>query len=438
MAYNPNAPADDQFLADFPPEMREQLRAIIEDEIVNALQLRGLVPGNANGNIPISNGTVNTNLNADMVDGKDATYFAAASQIPGVATQNDDGFMSNTDKAKLDGISAGAEVNQNAFANVKVGSTTIQADAKQDTLELTAGTNITLTPDQTNDKVTVAAPNVLPLAGGTMTGTISSKLNATRGTAPSASIYNHPFQIVDNGGNRVGSVYNIYSTDKSNSLSLLVYTGQSTANTYAMLGIGIDSSGNVYTVAPTPATSSNSTNIATTAYVKSNLGSYLPLAGGTMTGLIKKNGNVVYADDAQFTRFMGGSSDTKGASLTLGGKDHSWAGHWELKAHNGTNSYILKGDTSGNLLWGSDTVVCASNLVTYSYSNISIPAHGRTSLGTLQENPSFYSAFINGTGYAYCNVTVGGSNGRAAYINNVGSSAVSGISVTLKVLHGVV
>ena len=47
-------------------------------------------------------------------------------------------------------------VNKNAFGNVKVGSTTIAADAVQDTLELAAGSNIVLTPDATNDKVTIA------------------------------------------------------------------------------------------------------------------------------------------------------------------------------------------------------------------------------------------------------------------------------------------
>lgn len=61
------------------------------------------------------------------------------------------------EKNKLAGISAGAEVNQNAFSNVKVGSTTVAADAKTDTLELAAGSNVTLTPDATNDKVTIAA-----------------------------------------------------------------------------------------------------------------------------------------------------------------------------------------------------------------------------------------------------------------------------------------
>lgn len=50
-----------------------------------------------------------------------------------------------------------AEKNQNAFSNVKIGSTTIAADTTTDTLELVAGSNITLTPDATNDKITIAS-----------------------------------------------------------------------------------------------------------------------------------------------------------------------------------------------------------------------------------------------------------------------------------------
>ena len=64
--------------------------------------------------------------------------------------------FTSTEKTKLSGIASGAEVNQNAFSNVKVGSTTIAADGKTDTLELAAGSNVTLTPDATNDKVTIA------------------------------------------------------------------------------------------------------------------------------------------------------------------------------------------------------------------------------------------------------------------------------------------
>lgn len=96
-----------------------------------------------------------------------------------VATTSADGLMSSTDKTKLNGIAAGAEVNQNAFSNIKVGSTTVAADSKTDTLELVAGTNITLTPDATNDKVTINAST--SASGITTTGylTTSPESNST-------------------------------------------------------------------------------------------------------------------------------------------------------------------------------------------------------------------------------------------------------------------
>lgn len=56
---------------------------------------------------------------------------------------------------KLNGIAAGAQTNQNAFSNVKIGTTIVAADNTTDTLEIVAGTNISITPDVTNDKVTI-------------------------------------------------------------------------------------------------------------------------------------------------------------------------------------------------------------------------------------------------------------------------------------------
>lgn len=67
-----------------------------------------------------------------------------------------DNNYTTAEKNKLAGIENGAEVNQNAFSNVKIGSSTISADSKTDTLELAAGSNITLTPDAVNDKITIA------------------------------------------------------------------------------------------------------------------------------------------------------------------------------------------------------------------------------------------------------------------------------------------
>lgn len=85
------------------------------------------------------------------------TAFTALNDLQDEATISSKGLMSATDKSKLNGIASGAEVNQNAFSNVKVGSTTVAADSKTDTLEFVAGSNVTITPDATNDKLTIAA-----------------------------------------------------------------------------------------------------------------------------------------------------------------------------------------------------------------------------------------------------------------------------------------
>lgn len=89
------------------------------------------------------------------------------------ATQSVAGIMSTLDKTKLDGIAEGAEVNQNAFSNVKIGSTTVAADGKTDTIELVAGTGITLTADTASDKVTIKITDntYFPIDGGALTGT---------------------------------------------------------------------------------------------------------------------------------------------------------------------------------------------------------------------------------------------------------------------------
>lgn len=79
----------------------------------------------------------------------------------GVATQTSNGLESAADKKKLDGIATGAEVNQNAFSNVKIGTTNIAADTKTDTIELVAGTNVTITPDATNDKITISSKDTV-------------------------------------------------------------------------------------------------------------------------------------------------------------------------------------------------------------------------------------------------------------------------------------
>jgi hypothetical protein len=122
---------------------------------------------------------------------------ANTSDIPTATSDltNDSNFVSDSsyvhtdnnyttaEKNKLSGIASGAEVNQNAFATVKVGSTSLTADAKSDTLTITAGNNITLTPTASSDTFSIAATDttysdvVAGGASGLMTGSDKTKLN---------------------------------------------------------------------------------------------------------------------------------------------------------------------------------------------------------------------------------------------------------------------
>ena len=102
----------------------------------------------------------------DSLDGK-------VDKVEGKGLSAED--YTTAEKTKLAGIEEGAEVNQNAFSNVKVGSTTVAADSKTDTLELASSSAITLTPDATNDKVTIGVSTM---------GAASSSAGGTAGIVP--------------------------------------------------------------------------------------------------------------------------------------------------------------------------------------------------------------------------------------------------------------
>ena len=102
----------------------------------------------------------------DSLDGK-------VDKVEGKGLSTED--YTTAEKTKLAGIAAGAEVNQNAFSNVKVGSTTVAADSKADTLELASSSAITLTPDAANDKVTIGVSTM---------GAASSSAAGTAGIVP--------------------------------------------------------------------------------------------------------------------------------------------------------------------------------------------------------------------------------------------------------------
>ena len=99
----------------------------------------------------------------DLIDFINLNLFSGGTQIGHTHNVDilEDGttnrLYTNVEKTKLVGIENGAEVNQNAFSNVKVGSTTIPSTTKMDTLELVAGLNITMTVDALTKKISLSA-----------------------------------------------------------------------------------------------------------------------------------------------------------------------------------------------------------------------------------------------------------------------------------------
>ena len=103
------------------------------------------------------------------------------------ATTSTAGLMSAADKTKLDGIAAGAQVNQKAFSNIVIGSTTIAADSTTDTVTF-VGSNITITPDATNDKVTFSVADGSTSGKGIVQLTNSTSSTSTTTAATPSSV----------------------------------------------------------------------------------------------------------------------------------------------------------------------------------------------------------------------------------------------------------
>ena len=93
-------------------------------------------------------GVLNTII--DSVNGKQA-----AEAGKGLSTND----FTSAYKTKLDGISAGAEVNQNAFTSITDGTSTIVANSKTDTLKLIGDGATSIAYDVASDAITISSVN---------------------------------------------------------------------------------------------------------------------------------------------------------------------------------------------------------------------------------------------------------------------------------------
>lgn len=132
-------------------------------------------------------------------------------------------------KTKVATVEENAEVNQNAFSNVTVGSTTIAADSKTDTLTLEAGSGIDISADVANDKVTITNSGVRSIATGTSANQISINTNGTTSTITINNVANATAATNDSAGQDISSTY---IKDLSVSGKVVTYTkGDGTTGT---------------------------------------------------------------------------------------------------------------------------------------------------------------------------------------------------------------
>lgn len=161
-------------------------------------------------------GTTNVkDLTLDGITPVDGGYVANGDTIGSA--------ISALDTAVKNAVAGGGEVNQNAFSNVKVGTTTVQADSKTDTLEIAAGGDVTVTGDATNDKVTISYTHPTTTAVGAAAVKVGkdNKGHVVIGDALKVSDLTNDIGFITNAANDLANYYlktEIYTKDEVDGL----------------------------------------------------------------------------------------------------------------------------------------------------------------------------------------------------------------------------
>lgn len=269
--------------------------------------------------------------NDTVVDALESAVGNKVDKVSGKGLSTND--YTTTEKNKLAGIASGAEVNQNAFSNVTVGSTTIAADGKTDTLTIASGGNITITPDASADKVTFTVADGTTSAKGVVQLTNSTSSTSTTTAATP---------------NSVKSAYDLANTAKTTADSKqATITGAATtitgSNLTASRALVSDANGKVAVSAVT------STELGyldgVTKSVQTQLDERLKLSGGTLSG----NVEVKKTDETYMTSKVTNSKGSVGlyAASNRGLYDFT-KNEWMVYTNSSNNVVTLNGNCTGN------------------------------------------------------------------------------------------
>ena len=333
------------------------------DAIPMEMTADGLVVRRNNNydNNATSNELVTVNL-ADLYDNTILLNAAIGNKVDKVSgkdlSTND---YTTAEKDKLSGIAAGAEVNQNAFSKITVGSTTVEADSKTDTLTLVAGSNVTITPDATNDSVTIAAKD---------------------------TVYTHP----TSSGNK-------HIPSGGSSGQILRWSADGTAawgadnNTTYSAGTGIFLSGTTFSNSGVRSISTGSAN--GTISVDTN--------GTSADVAVKGLGSAAYTNSSAYA--ISGHTHNYAGSSSAGGAANSVANSMVVKLNGGstegTNLFTFNGSAAKTVNITASGIGAAASSHTHTKSQItdfptSLPASDVYSWAKASTKPSYAWSEITG------------------------------------------
>ena len=409
----------------------------------------------------LSHDSTNSNNRIDLVN-KSGTSISNVTIADATTTQP--GLLSTSDKTKLNGIATGAEVNQNAFSNVKVGSTTIAADAKTDTLELVAGDNVTLTPDASGDKITISSKDTTYTPASAAPGKVAT--NSSVGTSTNYARQDHTHGIDVTTGDSNGQVKIAGQNVSVKGLGSAAY--KDIVDTYSPTGTdpvsgkaikaALDTlpepmvfKGTVGASADAPTVTSlpvdGSANIGWTYKVVTN-GTYAGMAskvGDTFVCLTKTSTANTWVlipsgDEPSGTVTSVGLQNATNGGLTISGSPITSSGTITVGHTNVVTAGTAKGDDSKTLTFGGTFTIPS---VTYD-ANGHVTAKGTTTM-TMPANPNTDTKVTSSANH-YTPATASGSDKSASAsgataawsidvvkgvtLNTDGKGHVTGISVT--------
>ena len=253
----------------------------------------------------------------------------------------------------------------------------------------------------------------LPLAGGTMTGNIVMSDNYANISTDASNKYLRLMNVDYNGG---ASLYLYGATHSEQGIfSLNAYDG---TNRKTLTG---KADGTLKW---------DNNSVALSKDV-------LALSGGTMTGIITRNGFFAKNSvDNGYIEILGGTDETS-SYICIYGKNHSTSpGTVNIRAYDGTNSSYLKLVPNGTLTWGGNDIT-PQILTSLNPDDTDVPNNAITTLTTFTLTKGTWLVHIdanfqsNATGYRRIGIATSGTSigmGRHWYASQ---QAVNGIGTVM-------